>query len=33
MEAAARTGAVAADRVDTTLRERPTTLRPEVHHA
>jgi oxygen-dependent protoporphyrinogen oxidase len=33
MEAAARTGAVAAERVETTLRERPTTLRPEVHHA
>ena len=32
MEAAARTGAVAAERVDA-LRERPTTLRPEVHHA
>ena len=33
MEAAARTGAVAAERVEATLRERPTTLRPEVHHA
>jgi protoporphyrinogen/coproporphyrinogen III oxidase len=33
MEAAARTGAAAAERVETTLRERPTTLRPEVHHA
>jgi protoporphyrinogen/coproporphyrinogen III oxidase len=33
MEAAARTGAVAAERVETTLRERPTTLRREVHHA
>jgi oxygen-dependent protoporphyrinogen oxidase len=33
MEAAARTGAVAAERVERTLRERPTTRRPEVHHA
>ncbi len=33
MEAAARTGAVAAGRVEATLRELPTTLRPEVHHA
>ena len=33
MEAAARTGAVAAERVEATLRDRPTTLRPEVHHA
>ena len=33
MEAAARTGAVAAERVEATLRESPTTLRPEVHHA
>jgi oxygen-dependent protoporphyrinogen oxidase len=33
MEAAARTGAVAAERVEALLRERPTTLRPEVHHA
>jgi oxygen-dependent protoporphyrinogen oxidase len=33
MEAAARTGAVAAERVETTLRARPTTLRPEVRHA
>jgi protoporphyrinogen/coproporphyrinogen III oxidase len=33
MEAAARTGAVAAERVEATLRERPTTLRTEVHHA
>jgi protoporphyrinogen/coproporphyrinogen III oxidase len=33
MEAAARTGAVAAERVEATLRVRPTTLRPEVHHA
>jgi protoporphyrinogen/coproporphyrinogen III oxidase len=33
MEAAARTGAVAAERVEATLRARPTTLRPEVHHA
>jgi oxygen-dependent protoporphyrinogen oxidase len=33
MEAAARTGAVAAERVETPLRARPTTLRPEVHHA
>ena len=33
MEAAARTGAVAAERVEATLREQPTTLRPEVHHA
>jgi len=33
MEAAARTGAVAAERVETALRERPTTLRSEVHHA
>jgi protoporphyrinogen/coproporphyrinogen III oxidase len=33
MEAAARTGAVAAERVEATLRERPTTLRPEVTHA
>jgi protoporphyrinogen/coproporphyrinogen III oxidase len=33
MEAAARTGAVAAERVEATLRQRPTTLRPEVHHA
>ena len=33
MEAAARTGAVAAERVEATLREHPTTLRSEVHHA
>jgi oxygen-dependent protoporphyrinogen oxidase len=33
MEAAARTGAVAAERVETALRESPTTHRPEVHHA
>ncbi len=33
MEAAARTGAVAAERVEAALRDRPTTLRPEVHHA
>ena len=33
MEAAARTGAVAAERVEATLREQPTTLRTEVHHA
>jgi protoporphyrinogen/coproporphyrinogen III oxidase len=33
MEAAARTGAVAADRVEALLREHPPTLRPEVHHA
>ena len=33
MEAAARTGAVAAERVQTTLSARPNTLRPEVHHA
>ena len=33
MEAAARTGAVAAERVEADLHERPTTLRPEVHHA
>jgi oxygen-dependent protoporphyrinogen oxidase len=33
MEAAALTGAAAAERVETRLRERPTTLRPEVHHA
>ena len=33
MEAAARTGAVAAERVEASLHERPTTLRPEVHHA
>ena len=33
MEAAARTGAVAAERVEASLRDRPTTLRPEVHHA
>jgi oxygen-dependent protoporphyrinogen oxidase len=33
MEAAARTGAVAAERVEATLRQHPTTLRPEVHHA
>ena len=33
MEAAARTGAVAAERVEATLREQPPTLRPEVHHA
>jgi oxygen-dependent protoporphyrinogen oxidase len=32
MEAAARTGAVAAERVDTALRARPTTPRPELHH-
>ena len=33
MEAAARTGAVAAERVEAVLRERSTTVRPEVHHA
>ncbi|HYH89703.1 MAG TPA: FAD-dependent oxidoreductase [Solirubrobacteraceae bacterium] len=33
MEAAARTGAVAAERVEATLRDQPPTLRPEVHHA
>jgi predicted NAD/FAD-dependent oxidoreductase len=33
MEAAARTGAVAAERVEAHLRDRPTTTRPEVHHA
>jgi len=33
MEAAARTGAVAAERVEATLRDQPTTLRTEVHHA
>ena len=33
MEAAARTGAAAAERVEAALREQPTTLRPEVHHA
>jgi protoporphyrinogen/coproporphyrinogen III oxidase len=33
MEAAARIGTVAAERVETRLRDRPTTLRPEVHHA
>ena len=33
MEAAARTGAVAAERVEAALRERPATLRTEVHHA
>ena len=33
MEAAARTGAVAAERVEAQLRDRPTPTRPEVHHA
>jgi protoporphyrinogen/coproporphyrinogen III oxidase len=33
MEAAARTGAVAAERVEAILRDRPTPTRPEVHHA
>ena len=33
MEAAARTGAVAAERVEANLRQPPTTLRTEVHHA
>ena len=33
MEAAARTGAVAAERVEALLREQPPTLRTEVHHA
>jgi oxygen-dependent protoporphyrinogen oxidase len=33
MEAAARTGVLAAERVEATLSERPTILRPEVHHA
>jgi oxygen-dependent protoporphyrinogen oxidase len=33
IEAAARTGAVAAERVEAHLRDRPTTTRPEVHHA
>ena len=33
MEAAARTGAVAAERVEAHLRDRPTPTRPEVHHA
>jgi protoporphyrinogen/coproporphyrinogen III oxidase len=33
MEAAARTGAVAAERVEAILRDRPTLTRSEVHHA
>jgi len=33
LEAAARTGAVAADRVEAHLRNRSTPTRPEVHHA